>query len=408
MAPSSRARSSLLAAAGLLLLAAPASAQQHVHPRGTTPPATCTVGAMFYDTDAALGSRVLVCDPANTWTALGGAAGTVPTGTGFRHITAGAEDAAAKLVDTADINNNQVTLAKLADIATASFLGRTTAATGDPEVLTGTQATALLDVFSSTLKGLVPASGGGTTNFLRADGTWAAPPAVGPGTGTLNRLAKWATTSTLGDSLLSDDGTNVTLLGPLLLPVGSSGTPATVIGTGAVGAPGMTLWGNSIRLFGTGGSVTIGISGTFGDILSVPNLNTTSNVTIGSGASYTWSGADLHVFRDAANTLACRNGTNACESRIYNIDSGANDEYFTIDWKTIANRVTIGPKQTNSGTLRDMTVDYGAGVAFATLGTPAKDGLQVFCNNCLPNSVPCTGASTGKMAHSAAGVWRCD
>jgi len=35
--------------------------------------------------------------------------------------------------------------------------------------------TALLNAFTSALKGLVPASGGGTTNFLRADGTWAAP-----------------------------------------------------------------------------------------------------------------------------------------------------------------------------------------------------------------------------------------
>lgn len=35
--------------------------------------------------------------------------------------------------------------------------------------------TALLDVFASGAKGLVPASGGGTVNFLRADGTWNAP-----------------------------------------------------------------------------------------------------------------------------------------------------------------------------------------------------------------------------------------
>jgi hypothetical protein len=77
-------------------------------------------------------------------------------------------------VSTAKIQANAVDLTKLLDIATASFLGRTTAATGDPEVLTATQATALLDVFTSSLKGVVPASGGGTTNFLRADGTWAA------------------------------------------------------------------------------------------------------------------------------------------------------------------------------------------------------------------------------------------
>jgi hypothetical protein len=59
-------------------------------------------------------------------------------------------------------------------IATSSILGRVTASTGNIETLTGTQATTLLDVFTSTLKGLAPASGGGTTNFLRADGTWAA------------------------------------------------------------------------------------------------------------------------------------------------------------------------------------------------------------------------------------------
>ena len=33
----------------------------------------------------------------------------------------------------------------------------------------------MLDAFTTSLKGLAPASGGGTSNFLRADGTWAAP-----------------------------------------------------------------------------------------------------------------------------------------------------------------------------------------------------------------------------------------
>jgi hypothetical protein len=45
--------------------------------------------------------------------------------------------------------------------------------TGAP---TATQITACLNLFTSSLQGLTPASGGGTTNFLRADGSWAAPP----------------------------------------------------------------------------------------------------------------------------------------------------------------------------------------------------------------------------------------
>jgi hypothetical protein len=81
------------------------------------------------------------------------------------------------------IDNNAVTYAKLQDVtATNRFLGRITSGSGDAEELTGTQATTLLDAFTSSLKGLAPASGGGTSNFLRADGTWAAP-AGGGGSG---------------------------------------------------------------------------------------------------------------------------------------------------------------------------------------------------------------------------------
>ena len=32
-----------------------------------------------------------------------------------------------------------------------------------------------VETFTDTTEGVVPASGGGTTNFLRADGTWATP-----------------------------------------------------------------------------------------------------------------------------------------------------------------------------------------------------------------------------------------
>lgn len=100
---------------------------------------------------------------------------SVPTGTGFRHVTAGVEDAASKLVDTADINNAQVTLAKIQNIAGDSILGRIGIA-GSAVELTGTNVTTMLDVFTSVLKGLVPLSGGGTTKYLRADATWVVPP----------------------------------------------------------------------------------------------------------------------------------------------------------------------------------------------------------------------------------------
>ena len=73
------------------------------------------------------------------------------------------------------IDPGAVTNAKLANMASGSIKGRVTAGAGAPEDLTGTQATTLLDIFTAALKGLVPLSGGGTANFLRADATWAAP-----------------------------------------------------------------------------------------------------------------------------------------------------------------------------------------------------------------------------------------
>lgn len=73
------------------------------------------------------------------------------------------------------LTGNSVSNAALADMASARIKGRATAGTGDPEDLTGAQVTALLDTFTGAAKGLVPASGGGTANFLRADGAFAAP-----------------------------------------------------------------------------------------------------------------------------------------------------------------------------------------------------------------------------------------
>lgn len=56
------------------------------------------------------------------------------------------------------IDANAVTNADLAQVATATFKGRTTAATGNVEDLTATQATALLDTATTSLKGLLSAT----------------------------------------------------------------------------------------------------------------------------------------------------------------------------------------------------------------------------------------------------------
>jgi hypothetical protein len=103
-------------------------------------------------------------------------AGTVPAAR-MPALTGDVTSSAGSVATT--IGNTVVTYAKMQNVsATSRFIGRITAGAGAPEELTGTQATTLLDPFTSALKGLVPGSGGGTAKFLRADGSFTLHPAA--------------------------------------------------------------------------------------------------------------------------------------------------------------------------------------------------------------------------------------
>lgn len=115
----------------------------------------------------------------------------------------------AAQVATAQVADDAITNAKLANMAAATVKGRAVGAgTGDPQDLTPAQATAILNAFTSSLKGLVPASGGGTANFLRADGTWAAPPGGGISQVLGGRLLNGDKTTTSG-TFVAAAGTTV-------------------------------------------------------------------------------------------------------------------------------------------------------------------------------------------------------
>jgi hypothetical protein len=101
---------------------------------------------------------------------VGGLAAIATSGSAS-DLSAGAVPAARMPALTGDITTvagnvattigaGKVTLAMQANIATASFVGRVTGGAGAPEVLTGTQATTLLDAVTETTKGLVPANTG--------------------------------------------------------------------------------------------------------------------------------------------------------------------------------------------------------------------------------------------------------
>jgi hypothetical protein len=177
--------------------------------------------------------------------------------------------------------------------ATARFLGRLTAGTGAVEELTATQLTAQLDVFTSGLKGLAPASGGGTTNFLRADGTWAA--AGGAGADPLP-LANVPTTP--GAGIISVGRSEIAEFGFLSF-AGSSGLTrliqpfiGTIPMTGITGFSGATFvnLGGPATIVGTPGAVAVTNTdaGTRTPRINLPTSATAGNVAGSRAPSVSW------------------------------------------------------------------------------------------------------------------------
>ena len=134
-------------------------------------------------------------------------------------------------------------------------------------------------------------------------------------------------------------------------------------------------------------------------------------LTVLSGASIGWSSsstnaadnaADVSLFRDAANTLALRNGTSAQKFRVYNTyTSSTNYENFEIDWQTTANIALVGPtKGSGGGTQRVQRLQYledgGTGSTTPSLGTtcPAasatiKSWIKVITSDGTTAYIPC-------------------
>jgi hypothetical protein len=186
------------------------------------------------------------------------------------------------------------------------------------------QLTALCQAFTNLLSGCVVASGGGTTNFLRADGTWTTPPGGGITIGSTT-ISGGTTTRVLFDNagvvseytnaqltalcnvftvslsgcvtapvtatgkVLSDNGTWVVLAGggSVTSVTGNNGilaTPNPITGTGTIGLA--TLTANQVLgNFTSGAAVPIGInvpscSGNNNAILYLTNTGFTCATTV--------------------------------------------------------------------------------------------------------------------------------
>ena len=157
------------------------------------------------------------------------------------------------------IANGVVSNAMLETMPTMTIKGNTTAGTAAPVDLNVTQVTAMLDPFTSTLKGLVPLSGGGTSNFLRADGTWQ--PLSGAGTNTGDVAIGTANGLSLAGQVLSLD----------------------LASTSTTGALSSTDW-NTFNSKGVGSVTSVSIVSANGVSGTVATATTTPSITLTLGA----------------------------------------------------------------------------------------------------------------------------
>jgi hypothetical protein len=123
----------------------------------------------------------------------------------------------------------------LASQAASTVLGNAGTVSAVPSALTKTQITSLLNTFTTSLQGAVPSSGGGTTNFLRADGGWTAP----PGTPVAGNSVTITSGNTIGVSAIASGmvSSNGTILQAATLGTGfsfASGTLSLTTGVGAL------------------------------------------------------------------------------------------------------------------------------------------------------------------------------
>lgn len=169
-------------------------------------------------------------------------------------------------------------------------------------------------------------------------------------------------------------------------------------------------------------SMTFSTSGQRG--LTIDNSNGrvvfSSTYIVGwSATTDTRNAADTGLFRDAAGTLAQRNGVNAQTHRVYNTWTDAsNGEWGTYNWADTANVLTIGTKMNGTGVARNMQfviggvnkLDYGVTNGgqwtFSTNSITFSDGISIVNGDMLAVSGRSIGwqSSFARMKSPADGI----
>jgi hypothetical protein len=219
------------------------------------------------------------------------------------------------------------------------------------------------DVFNATTSGIVPLSGGGTTNFLRADGTWAAPGGgTIDGSGATNRIALWSDTDTLTSSTSATfDGTTFNLDGAAVFNESAADRDFRVETIGLT---------HALFVDASVNRVAIGNNSNMNWLLSVgDNANTNAGITAFNASNGSVASSSVSVINDAntagLNMLAFSSGnTNTSwgqtQSNTVALHASTNVSRFFISAGGSGTRIEIGT-QSDTQNKRQLVLAAAAG-----------------------------------------------
>ena len=283
---------------------------------------------------------------------------------------------------SADVIANSITNALLAQVATATFKGRTTGGTGNVEDLTATQATALLNVMvgdsgAGGTKGLVPApSTGDATKVLSGAGTWITAgtgDVVGPGSATDNALPRFnGTTGKLlqNSGVIVDDSNNVSGIAGLTIAGALTGVTDLTMAGALTGVTDLTMTGAL--------TVDTGWSGILHVVAGVVSASAIVNADISASAAIARTKiASGNAYRILANDASGVMSENAAITASRAVASDANGQLVAsattatelgyVSGVTGAIQTQIDGKISKSiGTAK------GSLIGFSASGTPAE------------------------------------
>lgn len=343
---------------------------------GSSLPASCTVGALFFNTAAASGSNLYGCTAANIWTVLGGATLTSPlsvanggTGTATPSLVAGSNVSVSGTWPNQTIADTSISIGTSAP-ATCSigqlFFNRSSAAGSNLYGCTAANVWTLLGGATLTLPLAVANGGTGTAtpalvagSNVTLSGTWpnqtinsSNPLTIGtstPSTCTVGQLL-YNTTAASGSNFLGCTAANTwtvvggaTLTSPLPIANGGTGTatPALVAGTNVTLSgswPNQTINSSNPVVIGTTNPTTCTVGQLFynttaasgSNFLSCTAANTwtsvggTSSGSSTSGNATSIQGASVATTAPANNQMLVYNSTSASytPTTIYTLQNG--------------------------------------------------------------------------------------